>query len=564
MPNEQIAEYFALLAKLMDIHGENSFKTKTYSNAAFQIDKLDIPLQQTPRSQWDGLKGIGANTAAKIEEIIATGTLSMLDNYISKTPEGIIEMLAIKGLGPKKIHTIWKEMDIESIGELLYACNENRLTLYKGFGEKTQQNVKDAILFLMAQKGKFLYQQALPFAETYQAKLSQLFGEQLIGITGDMRRKMETIDTIAFLIAANTTLILEAMQSIGHHAKNVTDTVLQFDIEQSPSLTLYACTPENAGSTLMLTTGDSAFYDWVENKLGKSLHNNAFANEEAIFASAGLAFISPHHRDVAVNENYYKQQINKTFASPSNIKGIIHSHSKWSDGSNTLEEMVIAAKTKGLTYLVISDHSKAASYAGGLREEQIIAQHKEIEQLNIKHTPFKIFKSIECDILGNGQLDYDDEVLSSFDLVIASIHSSLKMSEEKAMQRLITAIENPFTLILGHMTGRLLLSRNGYPVDHKKIIDACAANQVVIELNAHPRRLDIDWRWIPYALEKDVLISINPDAHSIEGFNDIMYGCIAAEKALLPASSNLSSFSLTEFEQWLFDVRAMKGTLGVE
>jgi DNA polymerase (family 10) len=295
--------------------------------------------------------------------------------------------------------------------------------------------------------------------------------------------------------------------------------------------------------------------------VGSTISETNFISEEEIFKQAGLAFIEPPYRDIAIDESYYNKYIPLQKANPQNIKGIIHSHSKWSDGSQTIEEMAKAAIEMGLSYLVISDHSKTATYAGGLTEERIVAQHKEIDQLNKKLTPFKIFKSIECDILGNGQLDYDDDVLSSFDLVIASIHSTLKMSEEKAMQRLMTAIENPFTIILGHMTGRLLLSRNGYPVDHKKIIDACAANQVVIELNAHPRRLDIDWRWIPYALENEVLISINPDAHSVEGFHDIRYGCIAAGKALLPASSNLSSFTLPEFEQWLYDVRRMKGTI---
>jgi DNA polymerase (family X) len=264
---------------------------------------------------------------------------------------------------------------------------------------------------------------------------------------------------------------------------------------------------------------------------------------------------------IAVNETFYKAFYKKPQISNESIKGIIHSHSQWSDGSDSLEAMAKAAINNGLEYLVISDHSQAASYAGGLRPEKIIEQHIEIDRLNESLAPFKIFKSIECDILGNGQLDYDDDILQSLDLVIASIHSTLKMSEERAMQRLITAIENPFTLILGHMTGRLLLSRNGYPVDHKRIIDACAANNVVIELNAHPRRLDIDWRWIPYALEKDVLISINPDAHSIDGFNDTRYGVLAAQKALLPASSNLSSFSLQEFEEWLYDTRGMKGTI---
>jgi DNA polymerase (family 10) len=213
--------------------------------------------------------------------------------------------------------------------------------------------------------------------------------------------------------------------------------------------------------------------------------------------------------------------------------------------------MAKAAKEKGLEYLVISDHSKSAFYASGLEPERVLAQHAQIDELNQQLAPFRIFKSIESDILNDGSLDYDTDILSRFDLIIASIHSNLKMPIEKAMDRLITAIENPFTSILGHMTGRLLLSRNGYPVDHAKIIDACAANDVVIELNAHPRRLDIDWRWIHRALDKGVLISIDPDAHAIEGFDDCRYGVLVAQKAGLTAANNLSSFSLADFEKFL-------------
>ncbi len=213
------------------------------------------------------------------------------------------------------------------------------------------------------------------------------------------------------------------------------------------------------------------------------------------------------------------------------ITGIIHSHSTWSDGAFPIEAMAKGAMEKGFQYLVISDHSKTATYAGGLYEEKVRAQHQEIDELNKSLAPFKIFKSIESDILSDGSLDYAPGVLATFDVVIASVHSNLKMSEEKAMMRLLAAIENPFTSILGHMTGRLLLSRNGYPVDHRTIIDACAANRVVIELNANPRRLDMDWRYIAYAIEKGVLISINPDAHSINGFNDIRLWCISRAKS---------------------------------
>ena len=201
--------------------------------------------------------------------------------------------------------------------------------------------------------------------------------------------------------------------------------------------------------------------------------------------------------------------------------------------------------------MVISDHSKSAFYANGLTEERIREQHRYVDELNTKFKPFKIFKSIESDILNDGNLDYADKILATFDLIIASVHSNLKMTEDKAMARLMKAIENPYTTILGHMTGRLLLSRSGYPVDHKKIIEACAANHVVIELNAHPRRLDIDWKHIDYAIEKNVLLSIDPDAHALDGFDDVKYGVLAAQKGGMTKENNLSSFGLKEFEEWL-------------
>ncbi|MEO5562614.1 MAG: PHP domain-containing protein, partial [Chitinophagaceae bacterium] len=238
---------------------------------------------------------------------------------------------------------------------------------------------------------------------------------------------------------------------------------------------------------------------------------------------------------------------------------VIHSHSNWSDGVNTLEEMAKECITRGFEYLVISDHSKAAAYARGLTEERIREQHRNIDDVNSRLAPFKIFKSIECDILNDGALDYNDDVLASFDLVIASVHSNLKMTEEKAMARVMRAVTNPYTTILGHMTGRLLLSRKGYPLDHKKIIDACAANDVVIELNAHPRRLDIDWQWIDYAIQKNVLLSIDPDAHSLDGYNDIKYGVLAAQKGGLTKEQNLSSYTLKQFEEFLGKRRKKKG-----
>jgi DNA polymerase (family X) len=288
--------------------------------------------------------------------------------------------------------------------------------------------------------------------------------------------------------------------------------------------------------------------------------SNAFENavsEQSFFENAGISFIPAYLREDPAIIIQAKNGPLPTVLQPADIKGIIHAHSNWSDGSHTIEEMAIAIRNKGMEYLVISDHSKTAFYANGLSEERIRDQHLYIDELNAKLAPFKIFKSIESDILNDGNLDYSNDVLATFDLVIASVHSNLKMTEEKAMMRLLNAIENPYTTILGHMTGRLLLSRPGYPVDYKKIIDACAANHVTIELNAHPSRLDIDWRQINYAIEKNVLISIDPDAHHIDGI-DTTYGVLVAQKALVTKENNLSSLGLNDFEAFITNRKKIK------
>ena len=229
------------------------------------------------------------------------------------------------------------------------------------------------------------------------------------------------------------------------------------------------------------------------------------------------------------------------------IRGVVHNHSTYSDGMNTMEEMLLAAKDAGYSYMLMTDHSKSAFYANGLKVERLVEQWEEIDALNKKYPDFTLLKGIECDILSDGSLDYDDEVLKKFDAIIASVHSNLRMDEEKATNRILKAIENPYTSILGHPTGRLLLSRKGYPLDHKKIIDACAANHVQIELNANPWRLDLDPAWIPYAMEKGVKISINPDAHSVKGIDDIKYGVLAAQSGGLTKDACLNASELDDF-----------------
>ena len=548
--NGYISDQLSLLSKLMDIHGENAFKIKSYSIAAFTIDKLPEQLSTMTPEKIFAIKGIGENTGKKILGILETGELAPLTELIAKTPPGILEMLKIKGLGPKKIATIWKEMEIESIGELLYACNENRLLLYKGFGEKTQNSVRESIEFYFKSQGAYLFSEAAPFASLIQQSLITAFPLEKLELTGAIRRHLEVIDKLEWVTSAGSEKLKTFLSSQDFKVETENERQIVFKGDQNIPLVFHFANTQNFISLLFETSCSDEFLQaWKQKtKWGDSI---IYPSEEAIFESAKIHFIPAFQReDASIIDEASKNSL-PTVIQPTDIKSIIHSHSNWSDGSFTIEEMAKTCIEKGFEYLVISDHSKSAFYANGLTEERILEQHRYIDELNKKVAPFKIFKSIESDILNDGSLDYSDPVLSTFDLVIASVHSNLKMSEEKAMARLLKAIENPYTNILGHMTGRLLLSRPGYPLDHKKIIEACAANQVVIELNAHPRRLDIDWRWIKYALEKEVLISIDPDAHYLSGFDDIQYGTLVAQKAGLTKERNLSSFGLSAFEKFL-------------
>lgn len=546
MDNVQIADTLSLLGKLMDIHGENSFKTKTYHAAAFSIERFPTPLHTLSEKEIASIKGIGKSSAEKITELIQTGKLKVLEEIVRNTPPGIIEMMSIKGIGPKKIHTIWKEMGIETVGELLYACKENHLKLYKGFGEKTQQSIIESIEYFNQNKGRYLYAQTEETETLIRIYLEKTFGEENVKTTGAFAQQSEIIDALSFLVAAPSEKIKEELQVTGYIPLSESPEQIVYSSKTGLKVILYPVLQNEIAYKNVQLTSTPEFFASIQQKLGSQI---AFSNEPALFEAVGLPFIPDFLRENPSIIHRYSPDV--PLVSEESIQGIIHTHTTWSDGTHTIEEMAKACIVNGKSYLVISDHSKSAFYANGLQEARIVEQHREIDSLNNLLAPFKIFKSIECDILNDGRLDYEPDILRSFDLVIASIHSQLKMQEDKAMHRLIQAIENPYTTILGHLTGRLLLTRSGYPVNHRKIIDACIANNVVIELNANPHRLDIDWREMDYALEKGALISINPDAHSIEGMDDIRYGVLVSQKAMLTPRENLSSFTLDAFEQFI-------------
>lgn len=551
MDNSEIAKHFSLLSKLMEIHGENSFKSKTYSIAAYKIDQLTVELQTLSSEKIFSINGIGDTIGKKIIELKETGKMKILEDIISKTPDGILEIMKIKGIGPKKISVIWKDMNVESVGELLYACQENRLSLLKGFGKKTQDNFIESIEFYLTQQGNYLYAQVENIVSELEQFFRKIFHSDKIKISGAFQRQDETIEALEYIIPFSEKNILEKIAEYkAFNFLEKTEEYLLYTYNDGIKIKLYTADDKSIIKKGFELSSSPEFIEWFY-AICNAKKIETSASEEEIFKAAGLQFIPPFLRESKTILALAAKNAIPEVVQPGDIKGIIHCHSNWSDGSNTVEELATACKTSGYEYLVLSDHSKAAFYAQGLTEEKISAQHQLVDELNKKLFPFRIFKSIESDILNDGNLDYSNNILSTFDLVIASVHSNLKMSEEKAMMRLINAIENPYTSILGHMTGRLLLSRKGYPVDYKKIVDACAANKVVIEINAHPRRLDMRWQWLEYALSKNIIVSIDPDAHSIAEFKNTRYGVLVAQKGMVTAKQNLSSFSLHEMENFL-------------
>lgn len=557
MDNKTISRNLNLLSQLMELHGDNPFKIKSLASAAYKISKLPFSIAEKRQDEIEKIDGMGKSTAAKITELVTTGTIAEMDQLLEQTPVGIVEMLSIQGLGPKKVLIIWKELGIENTGELYYACNENRLVEAKGFGSKTQEEIKKAIDFKMANSGHFLYATVEKSAETLVGKLQGLWNTKNICLTGAFRRRSETLEGLDILIAVPRQKVIPELENSGLTILDQNEQEIQTEFANGIKICFRFCEDYQFYWQLFKQTGNTEHVEEVIRLLGKEIEE--VRSEEEIYKLAGLQYIEPELREGITRIEGAKNSSIPQLITFYDLKGTLHNHSTWSDGVHTLEEMALFCRDElKISYLGISDHSKTAFYAGGLKEEQIIRQHREIDELNAKLTPFHIFKGIESDILYDGTLDYADEILSTFDFVVASIHSIFKMTEEKATDRLITAIENPYTTILGHLTGRLLLSRSGYPVDHRKVIDACAANHVVIEVNSNPLRLDMDWRWHRYALEKGVMLSINPDAHRNDGFYDMHYGVLVARKGGLSAEKCLNSFCLKEITEFFNKKRSLK------
>lgn len=539
----------------MELHDENSFKIRGYQNAVFNLDKSELVLAEMDLKELESIEGIGKGIASTIFEIIHQGTSNALNDLISNTPEGIIELLDMKGIGPKKIKVLWKELGIESGHELKEAANSGLVAKLKGFGEKTQQTIIDALAFKEANANKLHFAEA----EILANELIDLLAKYNIAAKeiGHLRRRMEIIETIELqIISEDFDEAEEKLNSVEGLVQNLKNSgpkkwVGTFKEQLTPICLIFSSAHDEIKDQLLYSSSSLHLAAPVIDKktMRELAMHGVYSSEEGFYQSVGLDYIEPELR-----EGYFEVEASKAHKLPqlvemSDLKGILHNHSTYSDGKHSLKDMANYCKELGYEYLGMCDHSKSAFYANGLNEERIVKQHHEIDELNKELAPFKIFKGIESDILYDGQLDYDNEMLASFDFIVASVHSQLKMNKQKATQRLLTAIENPYTTILGHPTGRLLLRREGYPIDHKTIIDHCAKHGVVIEINANPWRLDLDWRWVHYAIEKGVMLSINPDAHEKEGYHDMKYGLLAGRKGGLSAEMTFNALPLEKIEE---------------
>ncbi len=523
MTNKEIAYAFDELASLMELHGEDDFRIKSYKNAYLTIRKLDAQLADMTEDEMKSIKGIGNAISGKIRELTEYGKMANLEKFREKTPAGVRELLEINGFGPKKVRQVWQEMGIESIGELWYACNENRLVEYKGFGLKTQQELLKNLDYYQKSKGKLHLDAAEEIVDAIGARITAVLRGAYVSPVGELRRKCPVISLPEILVGYNGELgavFDDTLTPVSETASMIT-----VMLNGETKAVIHHCKAEEFGSKLFLLTGSDSFVRGFTNEnAGKEFRG--LRTEFDVFEKAHSAYVAPELR-----ESYPVHQfLGERLVEQHDLTGILHIHTTYSDGLHSLRQMCERARDLGYDYIGITDHSQSAFYANGLKPDRLKQQWDEIDLLNEEMVDFRILKGIESDILNDGSLDYPDDILDNFDFIIASVHSNLKMTIEKATERVVRAIEHPKTTILGHPTGRLLLSREGYPLEWDAVFEACARNNVAIELNAHPYRLDIDYTLIPEAVRHGIKISVNPDAHSLSGMDVVKYGLSIARK----------------------------------
>lgn len=588
MDKTQIAVMLEDIATLLTLKEDsNPFEVRAYEKGAQAVTGLDGDIEQLTRAgKLKGVPGLGATIIKRIEEAVENGHIAFLDELRESTPQVKLDMLRIQGVGPKKINVIYDNLHVNNIEELEQACREDKVAHLPGFGKKTQDNILQGIAFLTQHAGRFLYPVAEEEAETIRAALETLPHIVRLRVAGSLRRRRETIGDIDVVTSVADDASDEdrrsimafftsqpSVQAITGKGETKSSVVLRSGI----NMDLRVVKDGQFPYTLHHFTGSKEHHIPLRRRalsMGMTINDYGLfkespaglelipcQNEADIYAALGLAYIEPELReDMGEIEAAATNKL-PVLVEESDLRGVLHVHSTWSDGKNTIREMAEACIALGLTYLGMTDHSKFAAYASGLSEDALRRQGEEIDRLNEEFAGrLRILKGSECDILKDGSLDYADDVLAQLDFVVASIHSNFNLPQEEQTRRILRAIANPYVSIIGHPTGRVLLEREGYALDMDAVIDAAIERGVCIEINANPSRLDMDWRLVKRARDKGMKIPINPDAHVIAGLGDMRYGIGCARKGWLRASDVLNAMPVEELLAFFRTQRNRRGT----
>ena len=515
-------------ADLMEVLGEGEFRAQAYRRAARNIEKLEDDLETLAVQSFRGVAGIGPGLAPMLTEIVVSGEFPYLAELEARVPPGVLELFSVQGLGPKRIRALW-ENGMDTLEEVVRWAEEGKIQSLPGFGAKSQASLLEAARFALANLRRVMLPVGLEVGRLLLLDL-QNAGIQA-ELAGSVRRGLETVGNVDLVALASPE---QVSQVLGKYAQESKGQVVLGQLEGLP-LRIFCATQENFGSTLFQATGSR---EWLASF---GLHPAAQPSEEAVFAAANRPYVPPYWRE----PEHIGLPLPADRLRPEQLRGLIHNHSTNSDASGTLREMAEAAIARGYEYLVISDHSQTASYAGGLRPEDLLRQWEEIERLNAELAPFRILKGIESDILPDGSLDYPPEILARFEVVIGSLHSGLTMPLAEQTQRLLKALDNPYLSILGHPTGRLILRRKGAEADWEAVLERAARNGKIVEFNCNAYRLDLDWRLVLQWRDR-LNFCLGPDAHSVEGIEAIQYGLLFAHKAGLRPAQIVNTWSADE------------------
>jgi DNA polymerase (family 10) len=578
MNKDEIADVFDNIARLLELKGENPFKVRAYTHAARALETLSDSLEVLiSEDRLTAVDGIGKATGEKIAELFTRGRLPYYDNLREEFPPDILTLFEIQGLGAKKIKVLWDTLKIHSVTNLERACKDGSVAALPGFGEKTAANILKGIEHMRSHAGEFRFGDVAQLAEGLLDDLRCHPDVNLAQIAGSFRRKKEIVRDLDFIVSTKHPEAVMAfftshplVENVLAHGATKSSVIMKSGIQCD----LRAVIGSEFPFALNYFTGSKEHNVRMRSRAlsrGWSLNEYRFSaaegrelqqplpeiQEEAdIYRALDLDPVEPELREDRGEIDAAEKRNLPHLIEWSNLRGTFHNHTTASDGRASLDDMVAAAKELGLEYLGIADHSKASFQANGLDEHRLATQVARIAELNAADKEFRIFAGTECDILKDGTLDFPDEVLATLDYVVASVHSSFTMPEAEMTKRIIRAMENPHVTMLGHLTGRLLLSRESYQVNIPAILDAAVATRTIIELNANPRRLDLDWRWWPLAKEKGVKCAINPDAHSTAGLQDLIFGIGIARKGWLTKSDVINTLPLARIESVLKAKRA--------